>query len=203
MGRLLEGDGGVVLQVDFGVEATGEQTLVMRDDVLEDPDVVEAQAGQGREVGVGLLVEPHGDDVDELDGTLLAGAGLEELLFAGADGSVLQLALDNLQALRDLLLIGASAVATEEELAHVGGDGVLTLELADQVLPDDVTRERLGREGVDAVHGDGVSHERPPWFASSSPFSYGGGALQQDAVVGVEQHQEGGGAQAVVVGHDQ
>ena len=56
--------------------------------------------------------------------------GLEQLLLAGAHGPLAHLALDDLQPLGDLLLVGAGAVAAEQELADVGRHGVLALELA-------------------------------------------------------------------------
>ena len=82
--------------------------------------VVELQAGQLGLVGVGLGVEPGPEEVDDLDPPLLAGAGLEQLLLAGADRPVLHRALDDLQALGDLVRVGGGAVAAEQELADVG-----------------------------------------------------------------------------------
>ena len=91
---------------------------------------------------------------------LLAGAGLEQLLLAGADRPVPQLPLDDLQALGDLLLVGAGAVAAEQELADVGRHRVLALELAGEVLADDEARERLGGDPVEAVE---LHHRSPRW----------------------------------------
>ena len=82
--------------------------------------VLELQAGQGRQVGVGLGVEPSRDEVDDLDRAALAGAGLEQFLLAAADRPVAELPLDDLQALLDLVLVHAGAVAAQEELADVG-----------------------------------------------------------------------------------
>ena len=82
---------GVVGQVDLGVEPAGQHPLVVADQLVLDPHVLQLQAGQGGEVGVGLGVEPGGDDVDDLDRAGFPGAGLEQFLLAAADGAVPQL----------------------------------------------------------------------------------------------------------------
>ena len=66
--------------------------------------------------------------------------------------------LDDLEALGDLVLVRARAVAAQQELAHVGRDRVLALELQGQVLADDAARERLGCEPIERVE----LHQPPP-----------------------------------------
>ena len=65
-----------------------------------------------------------------------------------------------LQPLGDLLVVGAGAVAAEQELADVGRDRVLALELQRQVLADDVAVERLGRDPVERVQLHLLSSDR-------------------------------------------
>ena len=150
VGSLVQGR--VVLELDLGVEAAGQHPLVMvADHLIGDPDVLQLQARQGREVGVAADVEPGRDQVDELDRALLPGPRLEQLMGAGAHGPVAELALDDLEALGDLVGVGAGAVAAEQELADVGRDRVLALELEGQVLADDEAVERLGRDLVEAL----------------------------------------------------
>src|SRR5690606_26123620 len=108
----------------------------------------QAKAGERREIRVGSLIKAYRDDVDELDRALLASTRLKELFLTRAYGAVLELSLDDLQALCDLLGVGAGAIAPEKKLTDVRGHGVLPLELADQILPDDVPREGLRREVV-------------------------------------------------------
>ena len=162
----LLGDGGVVLELDLGVEAAGEHALVVAHEVVADAHVLELQAGQGGEVAVATGIEARGDEIDELDRAPLAGARLEELLLAGADGAVLELALDDLEALGDLLLVGARAVAPQEELADVRGDRVLALELERQVLAHDAAGEGLGGEAVERVE---LHQSSPPTVVVAWP----------------------------------
>ena len=65
----------------------------------------------------------------------------------------LQLLLDDLQALGDLVLVGAGAVAAEQELADVGRHRVLARVLAHEVLADEVAVEDRRGELVEMVEG--------------------------------------------------
>ena len=97
--------------------------------------------GSSARYDVRLGIESRLDQVDELDRHALAGARLEELLFAGANGSVRQQSANDLEALFDLFGIGGGAVATDEELADVGRNRVGTLELLREVLAHHVALE--------------------------------------------------------------
>jgi hypothetical protein len=74
-----------------------------------DAHILELQARQVGEVGVGLGVEAGADQVDQLDRAVLTGAGLEQLLLAGLDRARGELALHDLQSLVDL--VSSSMVA--------------------------------------------------------------------------------------------
>jgi hypothetical protein len=148
---LLLGDDGVVGEIDLGVEAARQHPFVVADQLAVDAHVLQLQAGQGGEVGVGAGVEAGRDDVDNLDRPGLLGAGLEEFFLAASDGPVAKLALDDLQALLNLVLVGAGAVTTEKELADVGGNRVLPREFAHEVFTDDVAIERTGCEPVQVI----------------------------------------------------
>ena len=149
---LLLGDQGVVLERDLSVEAVGQHPLVVHDDPVGDLDVLQSQTGQLSHVAVVLGVETGADDVDQLDRAILAGLGLEQLLVARADGAALELLLDDLQPFLDLLWVGAGAEATQQELDHVGRDGVLAGVLAHQILADEIAGEGFVRESVEMVH---------------------------------------------------
>ena len=82
---VLLGDGRVVGQADLGVEAAGEHAFVLRYQLSGDAHIGEAQAGQRGHIGVALGIQPCGDQVDDSDLALLAGARFEELFFAGLD----------------------------------------------------------------------------------------------------------------------
>ena len=121
------------------------------DELGGDVDVVELQARQLGLVGVALRVEPRLEQVDDLDAALVAGAVLEELLLAGANGAFLHRALHHLEPGGDLVGVGGGAVAAEQELADVGRDRVLAAELLGEVLLDEVAVEHLGGERVEFV----------------------------------------------------
>src|SRR5262249_42897129 len=72
--------------------------------------------------------------------------GLEQFLLARPHGAVGELPLHHLQPLGDLSLVGAGAVAAEQELDHVGRHGVLSLEAAHKVLADEIPFK--GRRGL-------------------------------------------------------
>ncbi len=51
-------------------------------------NVVEPEAGERGQVGVGSRVEPGGDQADDSDRPLLPGPRLEQLLLAGEGGDI-------------------------------------------------------------------------------------------------------------------
>ena len=182
---------GDVLERDLGVEAAGEHPLVLVDELVGDVDVVELEARQLGLVGVGLRVEPRPEQVDDLDPALLAGARLEELLLAGADGALLHRALDDLEALGDLVGIGRRAVAAEQELADVRRHRVLAAELLGQVLADEVALEDLGGELVELVE---LAHRFLPTIDV---------ALREDLAVVRQRARDAPLALVLLVGHDE
>ena len=96
-------------------------------------------------------VEPRTQQVDDLDLALLPRPRLEQLLLAGADGSLLHRPLDDREALGDLVGIGRGAVPAEQELADVRRDRVLAAELLGEVLAYEVALEDVGGEPVELV----------------------------------------------------
>ena len=161
------------------------------DQLVGDVDVVELEARQLGLVGVGLGVEPGPEEVDDLDPALLAGAGLEQLLLAGAHRAVLHRALDDREPLGDLVRVGGGAVPAEQELADVGRHRVLAPELLGQVLADEVALEDLGGEPVELVE---LAHR----FLPTDDL-----ALREDLPVVGDDHEVGALAFVVLVRHDQ
>ena len=72
---------------------------------------------------------------------VLAALALNSLLLAGADGPVPELPLDDLQPFGDLLLVGAGAVAAEQELDRRRSAPGTGANIAHQILADDVAVE--------------------------------------------------------------
>ena len=140
---LLLGDARVVAELELGVEAAGEHSLVIVHEGVADPYISEAKARQGREVAVGLRIETRGDDVDHADCPAVARPRLEQLLLAGTDRALGELLLNQSDALVDLRRVGAGAVATEHELDDIGRYRELASEPADQILAHEVSRKRL------------------------------------------------------------
>src|ERR1039458_3451213 len=65
---------------------------------------------------------------------LVLGASLEQLMLSGAHRLFAKLTLHNLEAFGNLLVFHGSAVAAQQKLRDVGGNRVLSLKLAHQVL---------------------------------------------------------------------
>ena len=182
---------GDVLEGDLGVEAAGEHPVVLVDQLVGDVDVAELEAGQLGLVGVGLGVEPGPEQVDDLDPALLAGARLEQLLLAGADGPLLHRALDDRETLGDLVRVGRGAVPAEQELADVGRHRVLAAELLGEVLADEVALEDLGGELVELVE---LGHRFLPTITSR---------WARICRRRGDEHEVGALALVLLVGHDQ
>ena len=89
---------------------------------------------------------------------------LEELLLAGADRAVLQLPLDDLQALLDLLLVHRRAVPPEQELHDIGGHRVLPAVPPHEVLANEVAVEGRSRELVQMVEFHVTCHLQRSWL---------------------------------------
>ena len=181
---------GDVLEGDLGVEAAGEHPVVLVDQLVGDVDVAELEARQLGLVGVGLGVEPGPEQVDDLDPALLAGARLEQLLLAGAHRALLHRALDDREALGDLVRVGRGAVPAEQELADVGRHRVLAAELLGQVLADQVALEHLGRELVELVE---LAHRFLPTTTSR---------WARICPSAADEHEVGALALVLLVGHD-
>ena len=160
-------------------------------ELVGDVDVVELEARQLGLVGVGLGVEPRTQQVDDLDLALLPRPRLEQLLLAGADGSLLHRPLDDREALGDLVGIGRGAVPAEQELADVGRDRVLAAELLGEVLADEVALEDVGGEPVELV-------ERRSPVPPHHDLTLG-----KDLPVGRDEHEVGALAFVFLVGHEQ
>ena len=169
---LLLGDARVVVQVQFGIEAAGQHPLVGVDQGIVDADLLQPQAWQFRHEAIVLRVQLGGHQVDQLDPALLLGARLEQFLLTGAHRAAGELALHDLQTLLNLRLIGAGAVAPEQELAHIGRHRILALEPAHQVLADEEAVEGLGGKFVECVELHGSI---PPKGAGPSRPGLGGG----------------------------
>ncbi len=72
-------------------------------------------------------------------------------LLTAPDGPVAKLPFDNLQPFLDLLLVGAGAIPTEQELTDIRGHGILPGELPHQVLADDVPVEGIGTKLIQVI----------------------------------------------------
>ena len=86
---------------------------MLLDELGRDPHVAEPQARHFGEVGVRLRVEARRHDVEDADAALLAGTALEQLLLAGADGPLGQLALNDGEPFLDLPEVRRGAVAAK------------------------------------------------------------------------------------------
>ena len=164
---LLLGDGRVVGEFDLGIEAAREHAFVGVDHRLADAHVLQLQARQGGQKRIGAGIQSGGDDVDQLDVPLFLGAGLEQLMLAGADGLLAELALDDLEAFGDFLFIHRGAVAAQQKLGDVGGNGVLPLEFAHQILAHHIAFKGLGGNRIDGVQL--LAHKLivPVWWAGN------------------------------------
>ena len=121
-------------------------------DSVGNKHVTDSDAREFPEISVVPGIETGLNDVDQANGALLAGTGLEELLVACPDGAALELAFDQREALLDFFLIRAGAVTPEEELHDVGRKRVGLRVLAHQVLADEVALEGGGGDIVYGVH---------------------------------------------------
>ena len=139
------------------------------DELGANANVFQLQARQGGEKGIGGCIESGGDDVDELDVALLFCARLEKFMLASADCLLTQLPFDNFQALGDFLLVHRGAVATQEKLGDIGGDRVLALEFAHQILAHHVALKSLGRDRINGVELSHIFILRVWWAANQSP----------------------------------
>lgn len=112
----------------------------------------------------------------------------------GAHRAAFELALDDLQALLDLALVGAGAIAPEQELADVGGHRILALETAHQILADDEAVECLGGDLVECVelHGS-ISTDGHGLFGHDLPIPNHHEHRSVPLVLFV-RHQQGDGA---------
>jgi hypothetical protein len=159
-------EGVVVGELDVGPHAAGEEALVLVDELLADVHLRQAGGGERGPVlaALVLLVEGHGDEVDELHRPAALEPGLDQLGLIGADDALGDRLLDEVEALADLDLVGRRAVLAEQVLEDVDGDVEADLERVNQVLADHATRkgaDELLVERVDrgALGGGGV------WFS--------------------------------------
>ena len=148
---LLLGNRGVVGQVDLGIEPARQHPLVVADQVVGNAHVLQLQARQCRQVAVGLGIEAGRDNVDDLYRARFAGTGLEQFLFAAANGPVPKLPFNNPQSFLDFLLVDAGTVAAQQEFADVGWHRVLPGEFPHQVFADNVAIEPFGGDFIKMV----------------------------------------------------
>ena len=144
-------DDTIVGERDFGIEAVGQHSLVFAYVLVIDTDIPQIQTGKFRDIAVVLRVQAGAENVDDLDRSRLLCPGLEQLLFARADGPVLELLFDDLQAFGDLALVDAGAVASEEEFDHIGRHRVLARVFPHEVLPHEIPVEDRCGEIIELV----------------------------------------------------
>ena len=144
-------DDAVVGERDLGVEAVRQHPLVVAHQLVVDADIPQVQARQFGDVAVVLRVQPGAENVDDLDRAGFLGAGLEQFFLAGADGPVLELLFDDLQAFGDLLLVDARAVASKQELDHIGRNRILARVFPHEVLSDEVSVENRCGQLVELI----------------------------------------------------
>ena len=95
-----------------------------------DAHISQAQAWQTRHI-LAFVIDPSGNQVDDLHLSRFKRSGLEQLFLARLDCPGLQLALDNLQTFVDFFLYRAGAIAAEHELDNIGGNRKLPTKCAD------------------------------------------------------------------------
>ena len=113
------------------------------DQLAANAHIRQAQAWQAGHV-LAFVVHTRCHEVNNLHLPRLKCLSLEQLLLAGTHRARLKLALNNLQALVNLLLIDASAIAPEHELDNVGGYRKLPTEGTHQVFPDQIPVQHRG-----------------------------------------------------------
>ena len=116
---LLLGDGRVVGEFDLRIEAAREHSFIGVDHLLPDAHVLQLQARQRGQKRIGAGIQSGGDNVDQLHLPLVLGAGLEQLMFPGADCLFTELTLDNLEAFGDFLVVHRGAVAAQEKFCSI------------------------------------------------------------------------------------
>ncbi len=156
-------EGVVVGDLDVRPHAAGEDALVLVHDLFADVHLRQAGGRQGGPVlaALVLLVEGHGDEVDQLHRPTALEAGLDQLGLVGPHHALGDRLLDHVEARADLSLVGRRAVLAQQVLEDVDGDVEADLEGVDEVLADDAAREgrhELLVERVDpgALGGVGV-----------------------------------------------
>jgi len=131
---LFLGDGGIIGERDFRVKTVGEHALVFVHQTVADAHIAQGQTGQLGHIAVGFRIEAGAHDIDQLHRSFFPRPGLKQSLLSGAHSTILELALDDLQSLFDFVFIHCGAIASQEELDHVGRHRVLAAVFAHQIL---------------------------------------------------------------------
>ena len=148
---LLLGDGRVVGEFDLRIEAPREHSFIGVDHLLPDAHVLQLQARQRGQKRICAGIQSGSDNVDQLHLPLFLGAGLEQLMFPGADCLFTELTLDNLEAFGDFLVVHRGAVAAQEKFGDVGRNRILPLEFAHEILAHHVAFKGFCGNRIDGV----------------------------------------------------
>ncbi|MDT4811465.1 hypothetical protein FQZ97_444040 [compost metagenome] len=149
---LLFGNHTVVFQGDLGIKATGQQPLVVINNLVGNTYPIQVQAWQAGQVTTLFFHEPHADNIDQLGRAILVGPSFEQLLFAGAHSARGQLTLHNLKPLFDLLGVGGGAIAAQHKFDHIGRYRKLAGKGSHQILADQVTLKGCCGLVVQRIH---------------------------------------------------
>ena len=106
-------DGSVISQRYFGIEAIGEHPLVIVNETIIDPHILQRETRQLSEEAIVLWIESGSDEVYQLDRAFLSRSGFEEFLFARSHRAILKLSLHDFEAFLDLRFVHRGAVASQ------------------------------------------------------------------------------------------
>ena len=143
--------------LDLGPDAAGQQALEIPHIVGRDMDELVAEIVDLRPV-VGVD-KPHLHLVDERMAPVLLDLALRLHRLVGADVVVGEGVVDDLQPHLDRHLVRGGAIFPEEELQNEHGNVGARLDLADEILADDLARENPVRLVVERVARGSVTHD--------------------------------------------
>ena len=127
-------DDRVVTQRHLRVEAIRQHPLVFFHQRVADAHVLQCEAWHFCHVAIVLCVQSRPHDVDQLYGAGFARLRLEQLFLSSADGTVIQLLLDDLQPFPDFAFVNSRAIPAQEELNDIRRHGVLPTVFPHQVF---------------------------------------------------------------------